>query len=85
MSQQYQLVVDQILGNVRQTVLSILESGATDVDVEIAFEGAASNGEAACAIWRKGWPPHCRLIDGARDMVLALACLQLKIPPRAKS
>jgi hypothetical protein len=83
MSRQYQLVVDQILGNVRQTVLSILDSGYTDV--EWAFENAASNGESACAIWRAGGAPHWRLIDGARDMVLALACLQLKIPPRADS
>jgi hypothetical protein len=73
---QQQQVVDQILAVTRETVLDILESGA---NLEYALDSAQGNGEAAYRIWRAGYPAHWRLKDGCRDMVLALACLQLGI------
>ena len=71
-----QVVVKEILDSVRSQVLHILDH---DPDIDIAFEGCQSNGEAAARMYRTGGPSHFRLLDGARDMVLALACLQLGI------
>jgi hypothetical protein len=73
-------VVNQILAGVRQQVLDILNR---DPNIDLAFEGCRSNGAAAVKIYRKSPSlSYFRLADGARDMVLALACLELRIPSR---
>jgi hypothetical protein len=72
-------VVDEILAVVREEVIQIL---AHDPDIDLAFEGCLSNAKAAVRTYRERSIPHFRLRDGARDMILALACLQLNILSR---
>jgi hypothetical protein len=78
-AKQAERVMDEILAATRLSVLTILTSKGGP-SLESALDGAESNGEAAYRIWQMGGPPHFRLMDGARDMVLALTCLQVRIP-----